>query len=180
MRKHNGMRPQDVIILLKIVSIGRRDWQNKDLAAQLYISTSEISESLYRSAHAGLIEANERKTVFTQSLLEFLEHGLHYVFPANIGPVQNGMYTAHSHPQFQGRFKNEIEYVWPDAKGKVRGLIVEPLYPKMVSSSLLDERLYKMAALVDIIRIGRVREWKFAVDELKKLMNESRTEYNPN
>jgi hypothetical protein len=170
MRKHNGMRPQDIIILLKIVSLGGDSWQNKDLARLLYISSSEITESLNRSALAGLLDSNDRKSVYKQSLLEFIEHGLHYVFPVTIGGMENGIYTAHSHPVLHKYFKNEFEYIWPYAKGKVRGLMIEPLYDKMVPAALEDGKLYAMAALLDIVRVGRVREWKIAMEELKKMI----------
>jgi predicted transcriptional regulator len=60
MRKHNGMRPQDIVILLKIISKKDKPWQNKDLAKELIISPSEISESLGRSALAGLFDSKSR------------------------------------------------------------------------------------------------------------------------
>jgi len=53
MRKHNGMRPQDIIVLLKIISKNKTPWQNKDLASELFISQSEISDSLNRNSQAG-------------------------------------------------------------------------------------------------------------------------------
>jgi hypothetical protein len=170
MRKHNGMRPQDIIILLKIVSLGEERWQNKDLASQLYISPSEVTESLNRSALAGLLDSTDRKSVYKQSLLEFIEHGLHYVFPVKIGGMENGIYTSHSHPVLHKHFKNEFEYIWPYAKGKYRGLMIEPLYDQMVLAAMEDEKLYAMAALIDVIRVGRVREWKLAMEELKKMV----------
>ena len=170
MRKHNGMRPQDIIILLKIVAKNENNWQNKELANQLYISPSEVTESLNRSAAAGLLDGGDRKSVYKQSLLEFIEHGLHYVFPVKAGSIENGIYTAHSHPVVHKYFKNESEYIWPNAKGKYRGLMIEPLYDKMVPAALEDPTLYAMAALIDIIRIGRVREWKIAIEELKKMI----------
>jgi DNA-binding MarR family transcriptional regulator len=169
MRKHNGMRPQDVAVLLKIISKADQPWQNKDLAAELYISPSEISESLNRSSMGGLIDANNKKNVFRQSLMEFLEHGLHYVFPAHPGSMVNGIYTAHSHPFMQKEFKAEsLHYVWPQARGQVRGLSIEPLYKEQVKAVLKDETLYLMLALLDVIRVGRVREMKFAIQELKR------------
>ncbi len=164
------MRPQDIIILLKIAALDQTPWQNKDLASQLFISASEVTESLNRSVLAGLIDANDRKTIYKQSLMEFIQFGLHYVFPVPIGGMQNGIYTAHSHPFFKKHFKNELEYIWPDAKGKVRGLTIEPLYKEMVKAAQIDEKLYKMAAILDVIRIGRVREWKLAVEELKNMV----------
>lgn len=50
MKSHNGMRTQDIVILLKIIALGDQKWQYRNPASQLYISISEISESLNRSA----------------------------------------------------------------------------------------------------------------------------------
>ncbi len=172
MRKHNGMRPQDIVILLKIVVFRSAHWQNKQLAEQLCISASEVSESLNRSALAGLLSDDKRK-VYTNALLEFVQHGLHYVFPAAPGAMVNGIYTAHSHQFMKNHFKSEINYVWRYEKSKVRGLMIEPLYDKAVEAVQKDEQLYKMLALTDIFRVGRVREIKFAAAEFKKMLDES-------
>ena len=32
MKKHNGMRPQDIVVLLKIISIRDDKWRNIDVA----------------------------------------------------------------------------------------------------------------------------------------------------
>lgn len=170
MRTHNGMRPQDIVILLKIIAKGDKTWQNKDLAGELAISPSEISDSLNRSGQAGLVESEHRKKVHRQSLVEFLEHGLHYVFPVHPGTMVNGLYTAHSHPVVRAQFPGEMQYVWPDPRGAVRGLAIEPLYTQQVKAARADETLYLMLALIDVIRVGRVREMNFAVAELKKLV----------
>ena len=170
-RQHNGMRPQDIVILLKIIAKGQVAWQNKDLAAELFISQSEVSESLYRSAMAGLIDADQRKKVYRQSLMEFLEHGIHYVFPAMPSTMINGVYTAHSHPYMQLEFKTEsLHYVWPDAKGEVRGLSILPFYKEQVKAVKQDEQLLLMLALLDVIQVGRVREMKYAIGKLKELI----------
>ena len=60
MKAHNGMRPHDIAVLLKILSM-EEGWMSKDLAASLYISASEISESLNRSMIAGLLSADKKK-----------------------------------------------------------------------------------------------------------------------
>lgn len=164
------MRPQDVVVLLKIIAKADQVWQNKDLASELFISPAEISESLNRSGIAGLIERDKKKKVYRQSLLEFLEHGLHYVFPAFPGAMMNGVYTAHSHPFMQKHFQSELNYVWPDPRGEFRGLSIEPLYKNQVSAANKDSTLYLMLALIDVIRVGRVRETKIAVEELKRLI----------
>ena len=51
MKKHSGMRPQDIVILLKIATYGDNNWYMKDIANDLFISPSEVSESLNRSVY---------------------------------------------------------------------------------------------------------------------------------
>jgi predicted transcriptional regulator len=167
MKSHNGMRPQDVVILLKILTIGEPNWQYRNLASSLGISVSEISESLNRSHMAGLVDESRRK-VHRKSLMEFIEYGLHYVFPQAPGSMVKGIATAHSHDFYAAKFASELPYVWPDANGKIRGLAIQPLYKSVVKAVQQDEALYKLLASIDIIRVGRVRETKVAIEELKK------------
>lgn len=161
------MRPQDIIILLKIITITKKDWQYRDLSTDLSISLSEISDSLLRSHIAGLVDETRRR-VYRQSLMEFIEHGLHYVFPQIPGTLVTGMPTGHSHHFFKNQFESEITYVWPDDNGSERGLAILPLHKSVTTAASKDERLYKLLACIDVIRIGRSREIKLALKELKK------------
>lgn len=170
MRKHNGMRPQDVPILLKIIIKGKTPWQNKDLATEMYISSSEITESLNRSLIAGLINT-EKKKVHRQSLLEFIEHGLHYTFPTVPGSIVNGLPTAHSHPFLHQYFDSTSMYVWPDPQGEKRGQLIEPLFKNAVKACTRDQDFYKLLALMDVFRVGKTREIKVARDELKRIFS---------
>jgi hypothetical protein len=172
MRKHNGMRPQDIAVLMKIVSMGNHPWQLSMLSHSLAISISEISESLNRSRLAKFIDY-EKKKINRQNLLEFLEHGIKYVFPQQLGSMVRGIPTAHSHPFLKKYFISEMNYVWPDSKGEIIGLSIEPLYPKQIHAVKDNPDFYKLMSLIDVIRVGKVREIKFAVEELKKqLLNE--------
>ena len=60
MKKHNGMRPQDIVVLLKILSMKNNDWRNIDIANALQISPSEVSEALNRCKIARLIDNKKR------------------------------------------------------------------------------------------------------------------------
>ncbi|MBK7965541.1 MAG: hypothetical protein IPK10_09760 [Bacteroidetes bacterium] len=126
MRKHNGMRPQDIAVLMKIVSMGDQPWQLSTLSNELSISISEISESLNRSRIAKLIDY-EKKKINRQNLMEFLEHGIKYVFPQQLGSMVRGIPTAHSHPFIKEQIVSELNYVWPDSKGETIGIAIEPL-----------------------------------------------------
>ena len=169
MRKHNGMRPQDVAILLKIVSKNSEKWQLVDIAHSLCISISETSESLNRSRIANLIDFTKKK-IHRNNLMEFLEHGVRYVFPQEPGAMVRGIPTAHAHPFMKKNFISDIDYVWPDTNGKIVGMKIEPFYPKQVEAVKDDETYYKLLSLVDVIRVGKVREVKYAVNELKKII----------
>ena len=163
------MRPQDVVVLLKILTISEPNWQYRDLAASLSISISEISESLNRSHIAGLVDESRRK-VYRQSLMEFIEHGLHYVFPQIPGSLVTGVPTAHSHPFYASKFISDLNYVWHDDNGTMRGLNVQPLYKTVAKAVKKDETLYLLLASIDIIRVGKTREMKVAIEKLKKFI----------
>ena len=166
MRKHNGMRPQDVAILLKIILLDSKNWQLVGLSSALKISISEISESLNRSRLAGLVDYNKKK-VNRQSLLEFLEHGVRYVFPEQPGTLVRGTPTAHSHPDMKKYLISEMNYVWPDNKGEVMGLTIEPFYKRQVEAVKEDKVFYRVLSRMDVICVAKVREVKHAIKELK-------------
>lgn len=171
MRKHNGMRPHDIPILLKIVSKGNSAWLMRDLSYELKISGGEISYSIQRSTIAGLIGAEKRK-VNKLALIDFLEYGLQYVFPEKPGAVTRGMPTAHSGPPLNQKINSEEAFVWPFAEGKVRGQSIEPLHPNIPQACLQDKEFYELMTLVDAIRVGKVRERRLALEMLKmKLKN---------
>lgn len=167
MKKHHGIRPQDLVILLKIATKGNDNWYMKDLAKDLEISASEISESLNRSAISGLIAADKRR-LMKGALFEFLQYGLRYVFPQRPGSIVRGMATAHSAPPLNKVIQHSEPYVWPWAKGDARGQSIEPLYPSVPEACQKDHHLYELLVLTDALRIGSTRERNLAIEELKK------------
>jgi predicted transcriptional regulator len=169
MKSHNGMRPQDVVLLLKILIISEKEWNYRYLASQLFMSISEISESLNRSHVAGLVDISKKK-IHRQSLMEFVQYGLRYVFPQVPGTMVTGVTTAHSHPFYRELFAGETVYVWPFDNGDERGLAIQPLYKTAPEAAQHDALFYKLLAGIDILRVGRAREVTVALDELKKVI----------
>ena len=162
------MRPQDIVILLKIICYGSKKWYSKDLATDLALSPSEVSNSLQRNAVAGLLDT-EKKKVRMQALLEFLIYGIQYVFPQKPGSLVRGIPTAHSHPFMKKYFTSDQQYVWPDPESDEKGYAIPALYPGAVKAVKKDDKLYLMLAIVDVLRLGKTREKKIAIEELKKL-----------
>lgn len=172
MKKHNGMRPQDVVILLKKTTKNGKKLLNKDIASSLKISASEVSEALERCRIAKLVDRNKQK-VNIMALEEFLIYGLKYVFPVQLDSVVRGVPTAFSASPIKEEISQGKEkYVWPYNKGTERGQGIEPLYksvPEIVNS---DTELYELLVIVDTLRIGKIREIEIATAELKKRFQE--------
>jgi hypothetical protein len=139
----------------------------KDLAYELGISASEISESINRSVIAGLI-SSDKKTLNKLSLLDFLRSGLRYVYPKRPGAMMRGIGTAHSAAPLNNEIMSEEQFVWPYGAGNIRGQAIEPLHPKIPEACLKDEKFYELMALADAIRVGKVREQKLAFEIIKE------------
>jgi len=163
----SNMRPQDIVILLKIIASKDKLLSQTILASELGMSQSEISESLSRSKFAGLIDSYGKR-VRRLALMEFLQFGLAYVFPEQPGAIVRGIPTAHSASPLKDKIVSNEDYVWASAKGTVRGQRIIPLYSTVVDAVKQDAILYELLALVDALRVGRVREKEIAIEELKK------------
>lgn len=167
MRPFNGIKPQDIAVLLKLVALGEKKWRHVDLVAALGLSQTEISFALNRCRTVGFLDSTKKK-VMKAALLEFLVHGLKYVFPAKPGPVARGLPTAHSAAPLAKHIIASAEdmYVWPYENGRARGQSIEPLYAKVPLAAEKDKALYELLALVDAVRAGRAREQALAIREL--------------
>lgn len=168
MKAHKGMRPQDIAILLYLSDLASTDWKVGDVAKALQISQSEVSEALHRCQIARLLDKQNKK-VFRAGLLEFVLHGLKYVFPVVPGAVIRGVPTAHAAPPLNAQIVQSSEsFVWPYAEGTHRGQEILPLYPTLPAVVADKPGFYALLALCDALRIGRAREVNLAKQELTK------------
>ena len=163
----SNLKPQDILILLKIIALGNQTWYHHTIAKELGISQSEVSQSLNRSKYAGLID-DARKKVNRIAFTEFLLHGVAYAFPQKPGAIVRGVLTAHAAEPLNNIINSNEKYVWPYAKGVERGQAIEPLYNTVVEATLNDKALYELLTMVDAIRVGRTREKEIAKKELQK------------
>jgi DNA-binding transcriptional ArsR family regulator len=163
----NNLKPQDIVILLKIIALGEKNWFHHTLAQEIGMSQSEVSQSLNRSRYAGLIDEG-RKKVNKLAFTEFLLHGVTYAFPQKPGALVRGILTAHAAEPLNKIINATEKYVWPYAKGNERGQAIEPLFSPVVEASLKDKELYELLTMVDAIRVGKIREKEIAKKELEK------------
>ncbi|MBD0831823.1 hypothetical protein [Aestuariibaculum sediminum] len=165
--QNNQLKPQDILLLLKIVSVNDPKWNQKPMADSLGLSQSEVSEAVSRCKYSGLLDP-KGKIVMKLGFLDFLKYGIQFVFPQKPGPVVRGLPTAHSGLPLNNQIQSTEHYVWPYGKGSVRGHSITPLYPSVPEAALKDDKLYELLALVDALRVGRAREKELAMVELKK------------
>jgi hypothetical protein len=167
------LKPQDILILLKVHLWQDREWRYGDLANSLHMSASEVHGSLKRSACSKLYNPLQQKPI-TQHLLELIIHGLKYIYPVEPGKIVRGIPTAHSINPLKEQIVSAGEiYVWAYSQGTVRGVSIEPLYKAVPYAASQDQELYELLGLVDALRIGRIREQQLAADFLQqRLMGE--------
>ena len=172
-----SLKPQDLLFLLKLVSIKGAPWTFNELAIELGMSPSEVHAAAKRATMARLAikdEANTRPNI--RNLTEFLLHGVQYTFFPERGGMSRGLPTAHAAPPLIKSVSSDSEPppVWPDANGDVRGESFTPLYKSVPVAARKDPKLYELLALVDAIRGGRARERELA----KKLIQRELEQYN--
>lgn len=168
MRVLQGIKPQDILVLLKLCLRQERRWRHSDLNAELGLSLTEAGFSLERCRDSGFLD--EEMRVNRTALLEFLVHGLKYVYPVQPGPLCRGMPTSHSAPPLSKRIVSDEhdQYVWAYGEGKMRGKAIEPLCESVPFAAEKDSQLHGLLALVDALRVGRARERSIAASELDK------------
>ncbi len=167
------LKPQDVAVslLLAVHPAERRTYVG--VGKRLGLSAAEAHNATVRARKAKLIrrgddEVQGRPTLKVQidSLLEFLVHGIRYVFVPERGPLTRGVPTAHGAPPLNRIIvSSDPVPVWPDPRGSVRGESFEPLYPAALIAAQ-DPRMYEALALIDALRSGRARERKLAAEAL--------------
>ncbi len=148
-----------------------------DLSADLFKSKGDISRSIHRLIHLGLIGerqprdndvlSSNRKyySVQRNALSDLLCNGVRHVFaPEKVG-YGRGVPTGWNCPLiFSPMNPPETPMVWQAAGGSVQGELIEPLYARCQDAALKDSELYELLSLIDILRTGKPRELVYAKD----------------
>jgi hypothetical protein len=182
------LRPQDVVVVLKLLARGSSPWSYSKLGEELGMSASHVFASVHRGQTSHLLDfaatarrarlargaksPRNRQAVLPSpnrgNLKEFLIHGVKYAFPVERGAPTRGIPTAEAAPPLNRHFSQDFPLppVWPHAAGTVRGVAFSPLYKNVPEAAMRDPKLYELLALVDAIREGRAREREIAIREL--------------
>jgi hypothetical protein len=166
------LKPQDIVVLLKVYGCQKQGWTYAELSDSLGMSASEVHAGLRRCAVSGLYGESSGQ-LRMQAVLEFLIHGLKYVFPVQPGAMGRGIPTAHCAEPLKSLVSSgpESAYVWADPSGSVKGQMIAPLYKSVPVAVKNDPSLYELLCLIDAIRLGRVREQQLAIQLLEKRLS---------
>lgn len=166
------IRPQDVLVLSKLIEMKNSDFKQLELALELGISQAEIVHSLKRLELVGLYN-KKNKSINKLSIIEFIEHAIKFIFPIEMKAYSRGIGTNESSEFLKGKISRPegVDYVWPSEKGKQRGIVVTPLYHSVPSVVENNKILKKILNIIDIFRGSTsVRVKKIASTELRKLV----------
>jgi DNA-binding Lrp family transcriptional regulator len=165
--KQFSLRPIDVGVALGLIEYPNASYQQ--LHELLGISCSTAHEAVGRLREAGLVRQDEC-VVMRANLLEFLEYGVRYAFPASLGAPAKGVPTSHAGPALADAIGTLDAVVWPSANGSSIGQTVSPLLPKAAELPVRSPKVYALLTLVDALRVGRIRERRLAVAKLRTRM----------
>jgi hypothetical protein len=163
--KQSAIKPQDVVVAIKLRLLDGMPFTYASLAASLEMSASEVHASLNRAQMARLVMPSDEGSleVNRSSLVEFIIYGVKYAFPAVLGASSRGVLTAYgAEPLRSALVHAEDAPVWPYAKGQDRGPALYPLYPSVPAVAMRDADLYVIFSLIDGLRIGAARERELA------------------
>ncbi len=157
----------DILVLLKVQTLGSEQWTQAFLAKELYISQSQVHTSLSQAEGARLYIPSA-KCVSRKALAELLIHGVKYVFPPYRGGLIRGIPTSYAAKPLYDHVvqPDSPPPVWPHVEGTHKGYEFSPLDKRAPKAALRDPSLYELLVLIDAIRDGRPRETKIAVGML--------------
>lgn len=162
------LKPQDLLVLLKVVAHPPQRWTYAALGEALAMSASEAHASVKRAVACGLAVSQGREgwQPVRPALLEFVLHGVRYVWPATPGPVKRGVPTSIGAEPLAGQLNVAAGEapVWAHPEGSAKGPTLSPLYRTAPHAALADPALHRLLALLDALRSGRARERALAAD----------------
>jgi len=167
------LKPQDLAVAFKLVSLRDRRLQYRELARQMYLSQFEVHAAAKRLVAARLAREDESGIwPILKVLHPFVIYGAAYAYPAVRTDITIGFPTAHGASPLKTLvlFADELPPVWPHPDGPVRGPGILPLYERLPLAAMEDPMLYELLALFDALRIGQARERELAGQHLEERM----------
>lgn len=132
------------------------EWTVRMLARELHMPLATVQRSLGRLGATPAFDP-ELRHVDIAGCEELFEHALAFVAPTSPGQRARGMPTAWALPTLTRRLRvpaDAPQPVWPQPRGRVRGVAVRPLHAGVPALAAADPEMHELLALTDAARLG--------------------------
>src|ERR1700739_1430928 len=163
------LRGVDVLVVLGLLRHRAGEWTVRMLARELHMPLATVQRSLGRLGATPAFDP-ERRHVDVAGCEELFEHALAFVAPAHTGERARGMPTAWALPALAKRLRVSADApqpVWPQPRGRVRGVAVKPLHAGVLALAAADPEMHELLALTDAARLGDPKVSKRALGLLQ-------------
>ena len=161
------LRPIDLTVLAYLTT-GPTEWTQTSVARALRISQSNVHRSLNQLRDSELLSADQKPLV--RPFRDLLVYTVRHVYPVKLGPPARGVPTATSAPMLTDMVRSNDNLVWPNDRGSKLGTSVTPLHNQVPLAALESPNFYEIMALIDVFRLGRIRECREAQIRLDTLL----------
>src|SRR5688500_15902698 len=99
------LKPQDCVILIKLLANPGVEWSQRQLAKTLCISLAEVNGGISRLGDGGLLRKDKQARLFPNidAAEEFLISSIKFFFPAKLGEYTKGIPTSIAAPLFHDK-----------------------------------------------------------------------------
>ena len=167
------LKGQDILVLLRLIDKSG-DWTVRSLGGSVELDPAGVHRALRRLRDTRLVDG-EPARVNGSNAEEFLLHGFKYLFPVRQGGLSRGVPTAWAAPPLNDELASSDEPppVWPYARGRVRGIAIEPIDERVPELAQADPKLAEPLALLDALRLGDGRVRSLAAKRLTERLRAS-------
>lgn len=165
------LKPQDLVVTIKIAVNSQREMLLTELATELGMALSVVHGCIRRAEQARLLTRSAGSVRASRSSLkEFLLFGAKYSFPGHLGASTKGLATAIGAPSLKSFFDQTkvMPPVWPDAEGDSWGPSLIPLHQTVPAAAKKDPLFYDLLSLFDALRVGAARERELAIAAIEE------------
>jgi len=177
------LKPQDIMIALKLITMHGRDWKYSEAALELNMSPSEVHSGIKRLKKCSLVtELVMGSGVYVQkmhlpdikSIKDFIYYGIRHVFPAVIGEPVKGLPTSFGVEHLYEGFEHNYPLipVWEYPGGDYTGVSFKPIYSSAPQAGVNDFTLYQFLALTDSMRMDDANVRHYSWQKLNLMIGE--------
>jgi hypothetical protein len=169
MSKQFALKPQDVVVAAKL-AVGFQHFTYAQLSSAVGLAPSQVHASVKALRQSRLLAQDERDDLAINRfrLIEFLIHGVPYMFPATVTHPTKGLATVSALDEMKELFLSQRDYVWPFPGAKDTGVGLVPLHHCVFKAVQNDLTTYRILMAVDAIRIGDARERDVGISVIRR------------